>query len=156
MFWAWSINKCNNKALTIAFALQRRNHVSVNKNLIINCGNIFLKNSWTQEFIFAEKGLFEISENKNPLKITRYMVLLHKHIRIMSFPSCYCREASLFNTALQKTHYLTIFREHLRYWLWAVMYVRICPYNMHKCKCTCSVNACKASVHSIQLWMFLL
>ena len=27
------------------------------------------------EFIFAEKGLFEISENKNPSKITHYTVL---------------------------------------------------------------------------------
>jgi len=27
-----------------------------------------------QEFIFEEKGLFEISENKNPSKITRYTV----------------------------------------------------------------------------------
>ena len=27
-----------------------------------------------QELIFAEEGLFEISENKNPLKIMRYTV----------------------------------------------------------------------------------
>ena len=37
--------------------------------------NIFLKKRGFQELIFAEEGPFEISENKNPLKITRYTVV---------------------------------------------------------------------------------
>ena len=38
------------------------------------CGNLFSKNNRTWEFIFEEKGLFEISENKNLSKITSYTV----------------------------------------------------------------------------------
>ena len=29
------------------------------------CGNLFLKNNWTWEFIFKEKGLFKTSKSKN-------------------------------------------------------------------------------------------
>ena len=47
------------------------------KSILFNCENVFSNNSWTWEFIFAEKDLFEISENKNPSKITHYTVL-HK------------------------------------------------------------------------------
>ena len=41
----------------------------------MNRGNIFSKERYTLELIFAEEGLFEISKNKNPSKITRYMVV---------------------------------------------------------------------------------
>ena len=40
----------------------------------MNYGNIFSKERCTLELIFTEEDLFKISENKNPLKITRYMV----------------------------------------------------------------------------------
>ena len=51
--------------------LQRKcNHVSANKHFIWS----WEYNSWTWEFLFAEKGLFEISQNKSSSKITRYMV----------------------------------------------------------------------------------
>jgi len=36
--------------------------------------NLFSKNNWRWEFIFEEKSLFEISENKNLSKITSYTV----------------------------------------------------------------------------------
>jgi len=39
-----------------------------------NGGKIFVARC-LQEFIFKEKGLFKISENKNPSKIMRYTVL---------------------------------------------------------------------------------
>jgi len=38
------------------------------------CENLFSKNNQRWEFIFEEKGLFEISENKNLSKITSYTV----------------------------------------------------------------------------------
>ena len=41
---------------------------------MIDCGNLFSKQRWTQEVIFVEEGHFEISENRNPSKITCYMV----------------------------------------------------------------------------------
>ena len=51
------------------------NHVSTSQHYIINYDNIFLKERCALELIFAEEDLFEISKNKNPLKITRYTVL---------------------------------------------------------------------------------
>jgi len=47
-----------------------------------NCGKIFIER-YLQEFIFEEKGLFEISENKNPSKIMRYTVWLHISLILM-------------------------------------------------------------------------
>ena len=51
------------------------------------CGNLFSKSNRTWEFIFEEKGLFEISENKNLSKITSYTVLLDllKKFKILLF-----------------------------------------------------------------------
>jgi len=40
--------------------------------------NLFSKNNWRWKFIFEEKGLFEISKNKNLSKITSYMVYATK------------------------------------------------------------------------------
>jgi len=40
-----------------------------------NCGKIFVEGC-PQEFIFEEKDLFEISENKNPSKITHCTVYI--------------------------------------------------------------------------------
>ena len=37
--------------------------------------NTFSKKTRFQEFTFAEEGLFEISKNKNPLKVTSYTIL---------------------------------------------------------------------------------
>ena len=48
------------------------NHV---KYIIFTCGNLLSKNNRTWEIIFKEKGLFETSENKIPLKITSYTVI---------------------------------------------------------------------------------
>ena len=42
---------------------------------IFNRENFFVE-SCHQEFIFEEQDLFEISENKNPSKIKRYMVVI--------------------------------------------------------------------------------
>ena len=39
------------------------------------CDNLLSKNNQRWEFIFEEKGLFEISKNKNRLKITSYTVI---------------------------------------------------------------------------------
>jgi len=44
------------------------------KQVMFNCGNLFSKINGTMEFIFKEKALFEISENKNLSKITSYTV----------------------------------------------------------------------------------
>ena len=41
---------------------------------MFSCGNLFSKTNGTWEFIFEEKALFEISENKNLSKITSYTV----------------------------------------------------------------------------------
>ena len=38
-----------------------------------------------KEFIFEERGFFEISENKNPLKITRYMVAHSQHYQLYMY-----------------------------------------------------------------------
>ena len=54
------------------------------------CGNVFSKNSWTQEFIFAEKGPFEISKNKNPSKITHYMVAVPQHAHLDLYIPNHC------------------------------------------------------------------
>ena len=55
--------------------------------MLINfCGNIFSKERCVQELIFTE-GLFETSENKNPSKITRYMVSCQKYYDTMTY--CY-------------------------------------------------------------------
>jgi len=61
-----------------------RHHASVKTatrcNLNLSCDpsflimKFFLIEMRCQEFIFKEQGLFEISENKNPSKIMRYMV----------------------------------------------------------------------------------
>ena len=45
-----------------------------NRRSCFTCGNLFSKNNRTWEFIFEEKSLFEISENKNLSKITSYTV----------------------------------------------------------------------------------
>ena len=41
------------------------------------CENLFSKNNQRWEFIFEEKDLFKISENKKILKITSYTVLAY-------------------------------------------------------------------------------
>ena len=51
-----------------------------------NCGNLFSKNNQTWEFIFEEKGLFEVSKNKNLSKITCYTVLIST---LHPYPGCY-------------------------------------------------------------------
>ena len=78
------------------------------KSVTFNCGTLFSKNSRSWEFIFEEKSLFEISQNKYQLKITRYMVsvklkiLLSYFLKIMpqllNFSSCrYLRQSGHYS-----------------------------------------------------------
>jgi len=50
------------------------NHVNKVQRFIIDCGNLFSKKNGLLEFIFARESPFEISENKNLLKISSYTV----------------------------------------------------------------------------------
>jgi len=50
-----------------------RSDLKLSRDPTFNCGKIFVERC-PHEFIFEEKDLFEISENKNPLKITCYTV----------------------------------------------------------------------------------
>jgi len=50
-------------------------YIKLSRDPTFNCGKIFVERR-PQEFIFEEQSLFEISENKNPSKITRYMVVV--------------------------------------------------------------------------------
>ena len=58
------------------------------KHAIFACGNLFSKNNRTLEFIFEEKGLFKTSENKNPSKITSYMVYLQEETNVVFIAPC--------------------------------------------------------------------
>jgi len=54
-------------------------------DLTFNCGKIFVERC-PQEFIFKEKDLFKLSENKNPSKIMCYTVLYLEAARVVELP----------------------------------------------------------------------
>ena len=76
------------------------------KLVMFSCGNLFSKTNRTWEFIFEEKALFKISENKNLSKIASYTVneLVYK---------CSSLYVPMWGLSHASFHYSSLVQHHL-------------------------------------------